>query len=308
MFPLTRPAVVPVVPTPFDDREAIDEAAFERLIEFAAMTGVEAICLPAYGSEFYKLSETERMNLVRLAVVHSRGRVRVIAQCNHPSSRIAGEFARCAADAGADVIAFALPRIFTLSEDDLLRYAAAVAGSVSLPVLVQDFNPGGAAVGAAFARRLREVAPNFVALKIEEPLMASKVAAIGTATGQHVAVLEGWGGMYLIELLPAGIAGTMPGLAMCDLFGRVGGLAQSGQLVAATDIFQAMLPQIVYSLQSMEFFHHCEKRLLMARGVLRSARVREATMALDPVSERYIDRVNDSVLRMLEQCGLPLAP
>ena len=56
--------VVPIVPIPFDDREEIDAAGLRRLIEFAVSCGVRAVCLPAYGSELYKLTDQERLEVV----------------------------------------------------------------------------------------------------------------------------------------------------------------------------------------------------------------------------------------------------
>jgi 2-keto-3-deoxy-L-arabinonate dehydratase len=49
---------VPIVPTPFTDREEVDHEALEGLVAVSA--GVKGVCLPAYGSEFYKLTEQER--------------------------------------------------------------------------------------------------------------------------------------------------------------------------------------------------------------------------------------------------------
>ncbi len=160
--------IVPVVPTPFDDNELVDFESLERLIDFAADAGVTGVCLPAYGSEFYKLAESERAGLIRAAVKFARGRVKIVAQSNHFSSKVAAETAQQNQDSGAEVISFALPRLFALSEEDLLRYATRVARSVTVPVLVQDLNPGGASVGASFARRLHEMSPNFRFLALSE--------------------------------------------------------------------------------------------------------------------------------------------
>jgi 4-hydroxy-tetrahydrodipicolinate synthase len=162
---------------------------------------------------------------------------------------------------------------------------------VNVPVLIQDFNPGGATVGAAFACRLKGAAPNFQFLKLEEPCMGPKVRAILEATGGSVGVLEGWGGMYLLELLPAGICGAMPGLAMVDLFQSLVREGCSGDLDRAAAIFERMLPFIVFSLQNMELFHHAEKQLLGRRGVLPSARVRDAHLTLDETTQAYLDRL-----------------
>jgi dihydrodipicolinate synthase/N-acetylneuraminate lyase len=293
--------VVPVIPTPFDPSQNVDAAALEPLIGFAARTGVRAVCLPAYGSEFYKLSEDERFDLVRTAVGFASGGVEVMAQSNHPSPRLAGELARRNEGAGASIISFALPRQFAYSEDVLLRYAEQVAKSVSLPVLVQDFNPGGPSVGAGFARRLKEAAPNFCYLKLEEPSMGHKIRAIREATGGEVGVLEGWGGMYMIELAHEGLAGVMPGLAMCDLFVLAFRKIREGNVSGAASIHRSILPQIVLALQSMEVFHHCEKHLLAARGLMRSVVVRDPAVELDAPLLAYIHFVNQRVLEEVKR-------
>jgi 4-hydroxy-tetrahydrodipicolinate synthase len=283
---------VPVIPAPFRNDESLDFDALEHLIEFAARSGVKAACLPAYGTEFYKMTEGEREEVVKRAVAFARGRLTIMGQSNHGSAHCASEVARRNEAVGAGIVSFALPRQFAYSENDLLRYAIRVASSVSCPVLVQDFNPGGVGVGASFAVRLAEAAPQFRYLKLEEPSMAPKAAAIHEGTKDHVSVLEGWGGMYLLELWPAGIGGVMPGLALIDRFQEIWKQASAGNLDEARRIHARILPQIVYALQSMELFHHCEKRLLRHRGFLDSAVVREPAVTLDAAAEAYIDQLN----------------
>jgi 4-hydroxy-tetrahydrodipicolinate synthase len=56
--------VVPVVPTPFRADESIDLEGLSACIDFAVRCGVCAVCLPAYASEFYKLTEAERRLVV----------------------------------------------------------------------------------------------------------------------------------------------------------------------------------------------------------------------------------------------------
>ena len=48
-----------------------------------------------------------------------------------------------------------------------------------------------------------------------------RCAPSGPAAGNAVGVLEGCGGEYMLELLPAGIVGVMPGLALVDVLQRV---------------------------------------------------------------------------------------
>jgi len=293
--------IIPVIPTPFTEREELDLEALERLVDFAAISGAAGICLPAYASEFYKLTDPERAEVIRAAVKSSKGRVPVLAQSNDPCARSAAEIAQRNAGLGADIIAFAIPRQFALPEEEVLRYCQTVAKAVTIPVFVQDFNPGGATVGADFAARLLEAAGNFRYLKLEEPMMGAKVRAIRAATRDQVGVFEGWGGMYLLELISEGISGAVPSLAMCDLFARVFDLASKGELAAALTIYRSMLPQIVFSLQNMELYHHCEKRLLRARGLLSSTVVRNPTFHLDAGTEAHIDFLNHLVLEEIDR-------
>jgi len=288
---------------PFDGSDAIDEDALRRLVEFAVTRELGAICLPAYGSEFYKLSDLERVRVVQVAVSQAAGRALVVAQSNHPSSRVALSMARTHIENGADLIGVALPRQFALTEDDLLRYLTPILNGVNVPCLVQDFNPGGVAVGVDFAIRLRAECPNFRYLKLEEPLCAAKVSAIREATKDEIGILEGWGGLYMMELIPAGICGVMPGLAIADILNRVFDLRKANRIAEAFQLYEKVLPQIVFSLQNLELFLYCEKRLLQARGLLPNARCRSAGLTPDRFTVDYVDELNGRILREIEKAG-----
>ncbi len=71
--------IIPIIPTPFTAEELVDWPSLRRLVDFAFAAGVCAVCLPAFASEFYKLSERERLRLVAEAVHHSVGRMPVFA-------------------------------------------------------------------------------------------------------------------------------------------------------------------------------------------------------------------------------------
>ncbi|MEO7489163.1 MAG: dihydrodipicolinate synthase family protein, partial [Ferruginibacter sp.] len=79
--------VVPIIPTPFTEDEEIDGLGICNLVDFAVESGIEAVCLPAYASEFYKLSDEEKLYVVKVAVGHAAGRIKIVAQSNNPSLR-----------------------------------------------------------------------------------------------------------------------------------------------------------------------------------------------------------------------------
>jgi 4-hydroxy-tetrahydrodipicolinate synthase len=300
--------IVPIIPTPFTREQEIAWDELPVLIEFAHVAGASAVCLPAYASEFYKLSEAERMQLVREAVTHSAGRIPVIAQVNYPSAIMAAEMAFRGQDLGATAIAATVPRLFALGEKDLFRYFERILKAIRIPLVIQDFNPGGPTVSPGFVKDLHRAYPHFRYIKLEEPLMAAKTKRIIEETDGAVGVLEGWGGMYILELIDAGISGVMPGLGLTDLLARVYQLASDGRKEEAYSIFTGVLPQIVYSLQNLELFHHAEKLLLQARGLLVQTHVREASLEIDPDAREHIRFLNGRILSLLDSLGMPANP
>jgi 4-hydroxy-tetrahydrodipicolinate synthase len=292
--------VVPIIPTPFTNKEDIDENALRKLVEFAIEAGVGAACLPAYASEFYKLTDDEKLRVVRVAVDQASGRLQIVAQSNHPSLKIAIRLAQENIDAGADIISLAVPRIFSLPDNSLKEYLSEFLKSVSqTPVLIQDFNPGGPSISAEFIKSLKDEHPNFKYLKLEEPLCGPKFENIIRITKGEVGLLEGWGGLYMLELTPLGIIGVMPGLAVSDILQKVFLLRKNGKTGPAFDLFEKVMPQIFFSLQNMELFHYAEKELLVARGVLDNSFSRKAAYIPDASTARYIRELNERMLQVL---------
>lgn len=294
--------VVPIVPTPFTENEEIDESALKKLIDFAITGGIEAVCLPAYASEFYKLSDQEKLDVVKIAVDQSAGRLQIVAQSNHPSLKIAIELAKANVEAGADVISIAVPRIFNLPEDSLKEYVSGFLQAIpNTPVLIQDFNPGGSSISVKFIKELMDEHSNFKYLKLEEPLCAPKFEAIIKTTEGKVGLLEGWGGLYMLELIPVGIIGVMPGLAVSDILQKIFTLRKNGEHAKAFSLFEKVMPQIFFSLQNMELFHYAEKELLMARGVLENSVTRKPAYKPDVSTRSYIKELNERILKLVTE-------
>ena len=293
--------VVPIVPTPFKENEEIDEKALRDLIEFAIASGIQSVCLPAYASEFYKLSDEEKLKVVKIAVDQAAGRIQIVAQSNSPSLKIAIQLAKANVAAGAHVISLAVPRIFNLPEASLKQYLGEFLKSIpETPVLIQDFNPGGVSLSVQFINQLRLEFSNFKYLKLEEPLCASKIREIIKTTEAEIGVLEGWGGLYLLELIPAGIVGVMPGLAVADILQKIFLSRRNGENDKAFELFERVMPQIFFSLQNMELFHYAEKELLKARGVLKNSIARKAAYIPDDVAVEHIKELNGRILKLIQ--------
>lgn len=288
--------VLPVLPTPFTEQDEVDCPAIRSLVDFAAQCGVKTVVTPAFGSEFYKLDGNERPCVIETAVAQAATHgMKVVAQCNHTTPRLAARFAAEAHSLGAAAVATALPRAFAASEHQLSDYARRVCDATDLPVIVQDWNPGGKTADAGFFIELHRACENFRMAKLEEPGIAATIRSIVQETGGKIGVLSGWGGSYAIPLHPAGLSGIMPGLALADLFVRIWAHLQANDGRAALDLFRELSPYLQFSLQTFEQFHHAEKRLLARRGVLRNSIVRPVTVDLDAEAADYLNLLMDAL-------------
>jgi len=306
--PNTIRGILSVLSAPFDETGALVLEDVARQVEAAIAFGVAGVCLPAYGTEFYKLTDAERVQVVKVAVDASSGRIPVFGQANHDAGVHAVDLARQLRDLGADHISFALPRRFLIPEADLLQFAAQICDAVDVPVLVQDFNPGGATVGADFCRTLRDRCSNFAFVKLEEPLLGPKLRAIKDACDGEVSVFEGWGGMYLPELMASGIDGAMPGLGHADVMNTLWQAGLRNELSTSLDIFERLLPQVSFSLQNLELYLYVEKQLLQSRGIITHSHIRAVTATPDAESAAHAKILNDRVLELVKDLNLPILP
>jgi 2-keto-3-deoxy-L-arabinonate dehydratase len=59
---------IPVLATLFHDDETIDEQDLRRQVDFAIAAGAAAVCIPGFGSEWYKLSDPERYRVTGIVI------------------------------------------------------------------------------------------------------------------------------------------------------------------------------------------------------------------------------------------------
>ena len=111
--------------------------------------------------------------------------------------------------------------------------------------------------------------------------------------------------MYLLELIPCGICGAVPGLAMCDfVFTSVPTcvVRRFGQRLCDLPFHASAnrLCDAKYGTLSS----HGEAPATGSRGLLRSSAVREPSLRLEAHVEAHIDVLNRMVLVELERQGL----
>ena len=131
-----RGSMVAIV-TPFRN-DAIDEAAFKRLIELHVESGTSAIVPCGTTGESATLSFEEHDRVIELAVQAARGRIQVIAGTGSNNTREAIRLTKDAKEAGADAALLISPYYNKPTQRGLYLHFKAVAEAVDIPLVIYN--------------------------------------------------------------------------------------------------------------------------------------------------------------------------
>lgn len=285
---------IPILHTPFFDDGTIDFDGFERQIDWVIAEGASGVAALALASEGYKLLESERDEITRRAVAHVAGRVPVVISADGSGTEIAVDRARRAAIAGASALMVLPPSFVKPDQVALTDYYSRIGTAVDVPVIIQDAPQlTGVSMGPALWAKLSETVPTIRYVKAEGTPQGATLSDTMRMSDGRLAVFCGWGGLGMLDAMERGAAGSMPAPNFTRVFSRVQHLYEAGELEAASNLFHAELPFILWAMQSLDFSVRSSKEELRRRGVFTSAAQRQPASALDPRSleqlERFID-------------------
>ena len=282
--------VFPILVTPFDDRERVDEDSLRSLVDFNIGAGVHGLGI-ALGSEIQKLTEPEREQVIRIVVDQTRGRVPVVVNTGAQANLTAVLYSRQAVDLGAAAV-MCLPPAPPVSASEMRAYFKAISDAVSVPVFIQDTQT--TPVPAALIRRIADDNEQVRYAKVESPPQPTQVQAAVQASGGLVTVFGGAGGTYLLEELRRGSVGTMPWPSQPEAFVRIWDVWQAGDQRQAAELHEREIaPLAKLATAGIRLGHTVHKELLRRRGVIRSSLVRAPSDALDEITRRELDAVCD---------------
>ncbi len=122
--------------TPYDSSGRIDLDRVDQLIEYQLALGITGFFVAGSTGESLLLSCEERRTLVRQVVDTVAGRATVVAHVGHPSTTVAVELARHAADVGADWIASVGPIYYGTTFEGTKRHYQAIATATDRPFMI----------------------------------------------------------------------------------------------------------------------------------------------------------------------------
>ena len=124
--------------TPLSDRDTLDTAGAERLVEHLLAGGVHGIFILGTTGEGPSLSYRLRRELVTLVCGQVGRRVPVLVGVTDTSFVESVNLATFAAEAGAAAVVLAAPYYFPAGQSELLEYIRDIAGQLPLPVFLYN--------------------------------------------------------------------------------------------------------------------------------------------------------------------------
>ena len=260
----TPRGIYPMLYAFFTSQGKLDREATRKQVQAYVRNGAHGMAVLGLGTEVNKLSDAERRQLVEWVADDLDGRLPLVVTVNAPSVDAQVEFARYAGSVGASWVILQPPPERNVGDDFLIRFFGAVADRVELPVAVQNA-PEYLGVGLTpdGVNTLARNHANFRILKGEGPVIS--IRRFIEQTEGRVAVLNGRGGLELIDNLRAGCVGMIPATDTFDRQARIFDLVAAGREQEAEAIYRETLPAIVFVMQSLDTLHCYGKRLAALR-------------------------------------------
>ena len=114
----------------------VNEEMIERLVEYGVKCGLSGLFVTGSTGESFLLSQEERKRVYYRVAKAARGRLKLIAHVGHPSTDMAVELARYAAQVGFDWIASIGPIYFGQDQDAAYDHYKTISEATELPFMI----------------------------------------------------------------------------------------------------------------------------------------------------------------------------
>jgi 4-hydroxy-tetrahydrodipicolinate synthase len=287
--PQTRlEGVFPVLPTPFHEDGAADEAGLRRLVRYLLRCGVDGITYPGVASEFAELSLVERVRLTHAVLQEVAGRVPVIVGATAAGLGPTQDLLQALGPMpGAAALMVADPPQQAVAQQ--IEFFTALQGQAGgVPLMLQNVPaPVGAGLLARDVLAVVRAVPAIAYVKEETLPSGQRLSdVLAQAPSSLRGVLGGAGGRYITDELRRGACGTMPAIELAEVHTALYAAHRRGDSAAVRKLFTRMLP--ILNIQAV-FRWSLTKYVLQRRGLIASMRQRIAGPVLDAQDRADVD-------------------
>jgi dihydrodipicolinate synthase/N-acetylneuraminate lyase len=290
--------IVPVIDTPFDENGAVDQVSHARVIDDAIAAGATGLVGPVVASEVHALTREEREAMVRFCARAINHRVPYIVGASSSSAEESRRYAALAEEVGAEAYLVAVPDALYSNIPALIAFFRAIVDDIKTPLIIQDLQWSGPGLDIATIRQLRAALPTLVGMKVETVPAGPKYTQVREAMGKDFYITGGWAAAQLIEALDRGVNAMVPECAMVRVYATIYRAYATDSRESAIQLFRKLLPVIVFKAQ--EIFHSIafSKRLMVKKGILRTAHLRPPGYSWDGFNQRIADELIDYYLEL----------
>lgn len=291
--PTDLAGLLPVLETPFAADGSLDEDSFRAVAAHVRDSGARGAMFPGFASEYAKLDDAERAQLIEAFVDTVRGAPDFAAVVSVPDhgTHVAVRRAVEAVEAGADAINILPPHFLAPGRDAVLAHVRAILAAVgSTPTIIQ-LAPGltGTSLTADDVAALADEFPALAAIKVESTPPGRAVEAIRAAT-PRLGALVGLAGLHLPDALERGATGLQPGCSVVELYVDLWDAWTGGRRDEFDDLHRRLLPYLSVWMTGVEFVVQVEKTISRERGLIATDVCRTPGYRLDAAERRLIDR------------------
>ena len=284
--------IAPIVAATFTGSGALDEDSFQSLIRHLLGTNASALTLFGLATEFYKLTDNDRVRMQSLLLAEtcrSESVAGIISITDH-SWEVACQRARDAEAEGADALMLLPPFFLGPGEDGILEHLKRVIGSVKIPVIVQ-YAPiqTGVRISPEVFLKLRDNLPNADFIKVETQPPGRYVSQLAERSAGRLKAFVGYAGVQMPDVLARGAVGIQPGCSFTEIYVELWRRWLNDKS-AFLLLHNKLLPYINYWMQGVELIIRVEKLILKKRGIIASDYCRSPSYHLDELEQAQVDQ------------------
>ena len=203
--------------TPRTESGAVDNAAFDRVLDLLLAAGVDGVCLGGATAEYPHATRDERLDLIERTAARIGDRALLVGIGAAAPSDVV-PLGRAAFDAGARAVLLSTPLFFRYAQEDIEAFCLDTAAALGGPVLLYDLPSFTTPFSTETVLRLLHGAPHIIGVK-DSSGQQDRLAQLAHARGDRPwrllvgddgllvdAMAEGWDGCI------SGTSGAFPEL------------------------------------------------------------------------------------------------
>jgi len=249
----------------FDENGELDQSAMRSQVQLMLDERVDGITVLGLATEVSKLTPNEQRDVIRWTAQEIANRVPLSVTVTGNNVRTQRELSAFAIDHGADWLILQPPTVGSFSGDVYLDFFKDVAKGFSLPFAIQNAPQYlGRSLTSSDIEKLTDECPQFTLIKAE--ISAIELADFIKAIGNKMTILNGRGALEITDCLRAGAEGFVLAPDVIDFSKKIFDLWQAGEHQLAEEMYQRVLPVIVFIMQSLEHLICYGKRIYGLRS------------------------------------------